>query len=182
MDAELDLARIAPVLRLVAQHDGGLVAAEMIKAFGLRRLSAADHAYLSGPMILHSQGNWYRDTPRWLLSQARAERVDVVLGLEPRWIVGPTEIVAVMMPATQEAPLSTNAVQLYLWACRHALARSGRQVPKEPDSIRMHPATDDEVLDRGGWLHDDYRRLAQEIRRKVEARAPRLRHEKAIAA
>jgi len=124
--------------------------------------------FYKGPIIVH-QSPWMADIPDWMFTQARAERAEIVFGDSP-YIVGPTEIAAVMYPATMEHPLPYESTQLYLWATANASARH-RQLPicEIWKMIGSEPITDEQVCCRGGKWWETYRDLASEIRRKVIA-------------
>jgi len=99
-------------------------------------------------------------------------------------VVGPTEIAAVMYPAMLEAPPRSEHADLYVWATAHAMARkNGTSLAEFYKTMGMRPIEDSEVLDRRGRLHDAYRRLSEDIRRKViRAQAERERDGKRAAA
>jgi len=115
------------------------------------------------------------DIPEWMFPQARAERVDIVLAEAAHDTVGsdvgPSEITAVMMPATMEAPLNHDTMQLYLWASARAVAKHQNKTPEEISAMIYTDSrdipTDADVLERGGRYWQSYSSLAAEIRRKV---------------
>jgi len=75
-----------------------------------------------------------------------------------------------MFPAVMQAPLSSEATDLYLWATvSAACAHFGRDVDEMWRSLDARPVRDSDVIERGGRLWHDYQRLAHEIRRKVIA-------------
>lgn len=145
------------VLREFAQ-DGGAV----------RELNADDRRYLDGPVVVH-ESPWRDTLPEWMHSQARAERAEIVLG-DSKWIVGPTEMAAVMYPRTFESPMRSEMADLYLWASTQAAAKHfGRDLAAMWKQVGGREITDREVLEPGGRLYYEYRDLAHEIRRKVIA-------------
>lgn len=122
--------------------------------------------YLRGPLVIHGTA-WAGSLPEWMASQAVAERSEIVLGNSP-YLVGPTEIAAVMYPATMEHPMRHDAVELYLWAAVNACCKQYHRTLKEQWKMVGHdPIADKEVIQHGGRLWQDYSQLAWEIRRKV---------------
>lgn len=160
-----------PLLALLAGMGAipGLIPA-LAEMSGLA-LSADERRYLEGPIVLHAAGGWEADVPGWMFHQVRAERVEIVLGRSPL-TVGPTELAAVMMPATYEAPLPHDLCELYLWGAVHAYARHAGTDPAERwAALDHHPVTDRDMLP-GGRLRHAYEPLAASIRRRVIALAP----------
>jgi hypothetical protein len=143
----------------------------MLASFGDVKLDADAVRFLTGPVIVH--GNAWQDTvPKWLIQQVRGERAEIVFGLAPWPIVGPSEFTAVMMPATMEHPLHNDIVEVYLWASCHAVAKHKGVTPEEIAKQLDHRLLDDsEVIERSGRYWQDYSGLAYEIRRKVIAHA-----------
>jgi hypothetical protein len=161
-----------PIIAMAAMAPG--LAAAMIEAFTLVPLSADDKRYLHSPILVHEAGGWgAAHIPDWMPPQIRAERVEIILGLQPRWLVGPTEIVAVMHAATLAAPLQREPSDLYVWATVQAMARKLGKPPEHVwETIRPvgsnEPAIpDEEVLAPRGRLYMTYLGLSQEIRRKT---------------
>lgn len=137
--------------------------AAMIDAFYSEALTLEERRYLAGPLVVHANG-WTGTVPGWLAEAASAERVGIVLGETPQWIVGPAEIAAVMYPAMLQAPMRGEIVDLYCWATATAARlRNGR--PVNLDGLQV--PSDADVLSRRGRLHDTYRELARDIRAKV---------------
>jgi hypothetical protein len=147
----------------------------VLSRFAGVEMTADVERWLTGPLIVHQNG-WTETLPKWMLDQVRQERAEIALGhADPRLIVGPTQIAAVMYPAMLEHPMQHDVAQLYLWATTKAAARKyGRDERAIWKSLNMAPITDDEVLnDRGlSGVARAYRQLAQEIRRKVAAYRP----------
>ena len=129
--------------------------------------------WLHGPLVVHRAGGWEDRIPPWLKRAAIAERWAIVAGQMEGHIVGPSELAAVMMPATFQAPLGSNLTDLYCWASAHASARhrleSGTAEEIMTKAGYEQPIPDAKVLTRGGRLWHDYHHLAHEIRRKVAA-------------
>lgn len=161
----------------------GLVPASIVaavtEAFTPERLTLDERRFLRGPLIVHQNG-WTDTLPTWLADAARAERIGIVFGQTPQFIVGPAEIAAVMYPATLQAPMYHDHADLYIWATVSADAkRKNVEVAARFIELGWTPIHDDEVLARGGRLHETYRRLAEDIRRRViNAQADRERGEK----
>ena len=147
----------------------------------LPELHPDDRRFLGGPLIIHLNG-WTDTLPTWLSDAVTAERVGIVFGLTPQYIVGPAEIASVMYPATLAHPLERDFGELYLWATMTAhAAKLGSPVGPLWDTLmHMRPIEDAEVLERGGRLHETYRNLATDVRRKViAAQAAREREARA---
>ena len=144
------------------------IVAMVSEAFTPDRLSLDDRRFLAGPLIVH-QNSWTETLPEWLNDAVSAERIGIVYGVTPRYIVGPAEIAAVMYPATMQAPMHSEYADLYLWATINAHAKKHDLNPRTlfGELLNMRPIDDDEVLERGGRLHETYRRLSEDIRRKV---------------
>jgi hypothetical protein len=124
--------------------------------------------YLRGPLVVHNTA-WMADIPPWMAKMAMTERHEIVFSKSP-YLVGPAEIAAVMFPAVMEAPLRSDAVELYLWACATASARHFRRpISSIWKSVGGRVITDKEVIMRGGRLWEEYASLSHEIRRKVIA-------------
>lgn len=167
-----ELERLAPQLALMASL-GPPIAAAMIEVFDVVPLSAADKRYLVAPIVVHEASGWGAgDIPTWAPPQIRMERAEIILGVRPTWLVGPTEIMAAMFAATMAAPLERDASELYIWASIHAMARqTGRPLEDLWAVVRVgnEPPTDDAtVLGPSGRLHHVYVDIAREIRRKVD--------------
>jgi hypothetical protein len=166
--------RISKILVALASMAPSL-AATFVEAFDIVPLSAVEKRYMNGPVIVHAQGGYTAmDLPEWMVPQIRVERLEIILGLQPDMIVGPTEITAVMHAATYEAPLQREIGEIYVWAGAHAVARHKNCTPEEM-WMKLYPddpmITHDMVIRRGGRLFMHYNQLAHEIRRKVDRSA-----------
>jgi len=155
--------------------------AAMLEVFGtdaFGKLSADDRRFLTGPICIHD-GGWGDTLPKWMIEQAGAERVEIVLGKAP-WIIGPTELAAVMYGAMMTAPRGADLTDLYLWATTQAAARHyGKPVAEYWQQLDHRPIADSDVLERSGRLWHDYQALAHEARRKtIAAQASRDREER----
>lgn len=166
--------RIGVFLSLLASMNSK-VAAAAVEAFDIVPLSADDRRFINGPIVVHASGGYTADAvPDWMWSQIRAERIEIILGLQPDMIVGPTEMAAVMHNASLIAPFNRETGELYLWAGSHARSKyenCAREVIWAKLSKDTPMITDDDVIRRGGRLFMDYRELAHEIRRKVDRSA-----------
>jgi hypothetical protein len=156
------------------------IVAMVTEAFEPERLTLEQRRFLAGPLVIH-QNAWTDTLPGWFNDAVSAERIGIVFGVTPDYIVGPAEIAAVMYPATMASPLSHYHVELYLWAVINADAKrkalSSDKLFREV--LNMEPIEDRQVLKPGGRLYDIYRRLANDIRRKVvEHQAGRDRSER----
>lgn len=156
-----------PLLALLAQIGAARGLLPLLAEFGGFTLTADDRRFLDGPAVVHSAGGWHEDIPAWLFDQLRAERVEIVLGGAP-WIVGPTELTAVMYSAVCEAPLDGDHADLYLWASTNAVARH-RGCPSGDlwAALGYPPIPDSAVITRGGRLWPVYQPLAEAVRRRV---------------
>jgi hypothetical protein len=129
------------------------------------KLSADDRRFLMGPIVVHDAG-WGGTIPNWMIEQAGAERVEIVLGDKP-WIIGPTELAAVMYGAMMSAPRGSDLTDLYLWAASTASARHySRPIEELWQQLNMRAVADSDVLERSGRLWHDYQALANAARSK----------------
>lgn len=159
--------------RLVSAAALGLVPrpvlAALLTVFAPERLSADDRKFLEGPLVVH-QSSWNDTRPVWIMEQVSAERVGIVLGTTPQYIIGPTEMLAVMYGASLDAPLDRDYADLYLWAGANATARKwSRDIEAVWAMFGMAPIEDRDVLLPSGRLYHVYRPLAEDVRRRVIA-------------
>ena len=137
-----------------------------------------DHIrFLTGPIIQH-RSCWTDTTPPWLYQAITADRLRIILDEHERretgWQVGPVELTTVMYPATMDAPLPMEYVDIYLWASAQANACHYGKTPDEIWSqIGGEPVPDRLITSPSGRYHQDYRRLCSDIRRRVVNAAPR---------
>jgi predicted RNA methylase len=166
-DAE-DLSRSAAMLGLLADIGDIKIATTLIDVFNLADLNADDRHYLEGPVIFAKDGGWHEHTPQWVYQQARAERIDLILGQKPGWIVTPCEIIAVLMPLSGMGPMGPYLPDLYFWATTHAMSRKEHTTREAiADKLGWKLIPDEAVLKPDGRLYNTYRRLADDIRGKV---------------
>ncbi len=158
---------------------GGAVLAMManlsLEAAQLPALSVEMEAFLGGPIIVHYPAHQLDDShpAKTLRSQILSERVDISLGLSP-FLVGPSEICAVMFQFMLEQAVSPDVSHVYLWASVTALSKQGVLQSRDEIWDRLlnrgtgghTPLTDDQVLHEEPYA-SVYRHLATEIRSKV---------------
>ena len=163
-----DLSRHARMLQAMAGMGLSRRAiGAMTSVFMPDTLSPDDRRFLMGPLVVHENG-WTETLPAWLHDQVGQERVGIVFGLTPQYIVGPAEIAAVMYAATLAAPLNHYYADLYCWATIHADARRKREEPELGFArLDMPPISDSDVVVRGGRIWETYRELATDVRRRV---------------
>lgn len=166
-----DLAQMRK--RLIAMGSMGMNRAALCafaEVFAPGLLTLDDSRYLRGPVVVHQNG-WTETLPDWLPAMVAIERSEIVFAETSRYIVGPAEIAAVMYPATMAAPLYSDHADLYIWATIKAHSR--RKAISSDDAHRellgSYPITDAAVLEPRGRLFETYRRMAQDIRRRVIA-------------
>jgi hypothetical protein len=154
----------------------GALSAAMLEAFGVVPMNAEMKRFVSAPIVVHCPPGWtaanYFDSMEWMPQQIRAERLEIALGKRPTWLVGPTEIAAVMHAASLQAPFRDAMGDLYLWATSHAIARHRKVSFSDIWNMVAHDhrlITDDDVLGRrNSSLHMEYLAIAGEIRRKLD--------------
>jgi hypothetical protein len=125
--------------------------------------------YIAAPVIVH-RGAWADTVPAWIFKAIAIDRLKLVFEEHEKGIVGhlvtPAEIVAVMMPASYEAPMGTRWTNLYLWACNEAIVAHNRLRDGVKDTwelLGMPPI-------QYASIKHDYEELARDIRhRLVEA-------------
>jgi hypothetical protein len=93
--------------------------------------------YLAGPLVLH-RSSWAETTPAWLKIACVQDRFDLILNEYERNEVGiyatPAEVLAYMMPASMDAPMYRNYVELYFWAGNEVMTKYNR-LPKDANSL-----------------------------------------------
>jgi hypothetical protein len=130
-----------------------------------------DHIrFLTGPVVQH-RSSWAESTPQWLYGAAIADRVRIILEEHARrvtgWQVGPAELVAVMYPATMDAPMQMEYADIYLWAAAQANARHFGKSVAEVWSQVGEPVADRTILGPAGRYHHHYRQLCSDIRQRI---------------
>jgi hypothetical protein len=150
------------------------VCGKLYEALNLRRLSAEERRYLRGPVLFQKSG-WAKSVPKWVSPQIAQERYLVVFGALPGHIIGPTELLPVLMPASFDGPLTTEFARLHLWSSCHAMARHTRRSFGEIRQEMLGGVSDvpenKDVIDQEGRLHHVYEPFAWQIRRRIIANA-----------
>lgn len=163
----------APDAKTLADTAAGLLertgdieqAIAYIEGFGIR-LDADTKHYLRAPVLCH-KSDWTADAPAFLFTQARRERIAIVLGAMPG-MVGPSEITVILFAASLCAPLQREYAELYFWAAGHAM--KGHQL--EPHQVWEKigvEISDADILEPRGRLNQTYKHIAQEIRSKLQS-------------
>jgi len=149
------------------------IIAAVTEAFTPDKLSLDDLRFLKGPLVVH-ESPWNVDRPAWLAEQAGAERIGIVFGVTPQYIIGPAELATVMYGASLDAPLSHYHADLYIWATVNAVAKRDGKTAQDVwhglfgGNLGMgRPIEDREVLEPGGRLYETYREIAHDVRRRV---------------
>ncbi|MFN6475336.1 hypothetical protein [Nostoc sp. DedQUE07] len=129
--------------------------------------------YIAAPVMVH-RGAWSDTIPSWIFRAIAIDRLKLVFEEHDKGIVGnlvtPGEIVAVMMPASYEAPMKSRWVDVYLWACNEAMVAHNRLKDGVKDTWELIGCRPVEYKS----IKHDYEELARDIRSKV-VEAARLR-------
>jgi hypothetical protein len=82
--------------------------------------------YLAGPLVIH-RSPWSDTIPQWLKFACIQDRLELIFTEYEQDQVGvsstATEVLTYMMPATYEAPLHRDYVDLYLWVGNEVLTK-----------------------------------------------------------
>lgn len=82
--------------------------------------------YLAGP-ILTAGNHWKDSIPKWVIDAVAIDRLDIILEEVNKGEIGelatPSEVIAVMMPITFEAPLTFQWTNVYLWASHETISK-----------------------------------------------------------
>jgi hypothetical protein len=141
----------------------------MASVFLPEHLSLDERRFLEGPLVVHASA-WNDSRPEWIAQQVGAERVGIVFGQTPLYIIGPAELTAVMYGASLDAPMGHYHADLYIWASLQATAVWKRRDPVDwARELGLELMPDDQVLQPGGRLHHIYSELAHDVRRRVIA-------------
>jgi hypothetical protein len=85
--------------------------------------------YLAGPLVLHCS-LWSDVIPEWLKLACVQDRLELIISEYEKDNVGdyatPAEVLTYMMPATMEAPMHREYVDLYLWAGNEVMQKHHR--------------------------------------------------------
>lgn len=88
--------------------------------------------YQAGPVIIH-QSPWAESLPKWVIPAIYSDRAELIAQEAKHGQVGElatlTEVMAYMYPATMDAPLTYEWVQVYLYCGQTALAKHNK-LPK----------------------------------------------------
>lgn len=130
--------------------------------------------FLGGPIICHSRTRELQSHP--LLNREgfkgliTRDRLKWVLGLT-KLPVGPAEIAMVMYEASLEAPLNTEAAEIYLWGSSIAMYQlnPGNLEMLKTVHCKVAPDGDPERILDDPMIRLSYFDLANEIQRKVIA-------------
>ena len=122
--------------------------------------------YLAGPLITHNSG-WQDTIPQWLLEAiplARFESIATEIDAgEIGELATPEEALAVMYPATMQAPLSHRWYEVYMYLGNQVLTQHQKLPPGQTFWELMginHPIT-------YAQIRQDYEELARDIRQRV---------------
>lgn len=122
--------------------------------------------YIAGPVIVH-RGGWSDCIPAWVFQAIAIDRLKLVFDEYDQGIVGtlvtPAEVLAVMMPASYEAPMQNRWIDVYLWACNEAMVRHNRLRDGVKDTWELIGCSPVQYKS----IKDDYEDLARDIRSKV---------------
>lgn len=136
--------------------------------------------YVLGPIITH-RTPWSADLPAWLYPAIYKDRLELIFAEHDAGNVGElatlSEVLAVLMPATAEAPLSHEWVNVHTWVAQRVYDKHRAPV----SGVTFAEAMDGDVVaelsdfERKEHLH----RLQYDIRRKVvQAARARERQER----
>ena len=85
--------------------------------------------YMAGPVIVH-RSPWAETLPAWVIPAIYADRAEQIAQEVREGTIGelatPLEVMAYMYPATLDAPLAYEWVQVYLYCGQEALAKHGK--------------------------------------------------------
>lgn len=93
--------------------------------------------YLAGPLVLH-RSLWSDAIPEWLKLACVQDRVELIISEYEQDKVGdyatPAEVLTYMMPATMEAPMHREYVDLYIWAGNEVMQKH-RRLPENCENF-----------------------------------------------
>lgn len=123
--------------------------------------------YLGGP-ILTAENQWKDSIPKWVINAVAIDRLDTILEEVNKGEIGelatPSEVIAVMMPITFEAPLICEWTNVYLWASHETVSKHkpfpDYNYDKLWEKIGTKPIDYREIK-------DNYEYLARDIRSRV---------------
>ncbi|MCB0094181.1 MAG: hypothetical protein KDE50_00890 [Caldilineaceae bacterium] len=125
--------------------------------------------YMAGPVIIH-RSPWAETLPDWMLPAIYADRAELIAREAGEGMVGelatPLEVVAYMYPATLDAPLSYEWVQVYLY-CGQAALTKHHKLPADT-TFAQAVLGENQPLHIEKHIHTEFLlRLQRDIRRKV---------------
>jgi len=144
--------------------------------------------YAAGPVIVH-RSPWAETLPTWVIPAVYAERAEQIAKEAGDGLIGelatPLEVMAYMYPATLDAPLPYEWVQVYLYCGQDALVKH-KKLPVD-QTFAQTVLGEEQPLELTKYIHSQFLiPLQWDIRRKVLqiaadrgiAKQPRLqRHE-----
>ena len=135
--------------------------------------------YQAGPVIIH-QSAWAETLPGWIIPAVYADRAELIEQEVKAGIVGElatlTEVLAYMYPATMDAPLAYEWVQIYLYAGQAALTKHN----KIPDGKTFAQVVTgkDELLELDDYIRTQF---LIPLQRNIRSRVVRVATEKGVA-
>ena len=130
-----------------------------------------DHKRFISAPIIQAQSMWRETTPEWLYKAISYDRLSVVIEELKQgivgWQIGATELVAVLYPATMDAPMRHEYAQIYLWAGAHANSQHYKKPIEHYWELIGAHVKDEDILNPKGQYHYAYRDLCSDIRRKT---------------
>lgn len=128
-------------------------------------VKSAHIQYLAGPIIVH-KSPWAETSPPWLLKAVVIDRLETIFAEYHAGVVKQlatsSEILAYMMPATMDAPMQRDWVDVYTWAGNETLIKHKRL----NDGQTFWDLTGEKAVAFDMVKHN-YETLARDIREKV---------------
>lgn len=122
--------------------------------------------YMAGPVIVH-RCSWSEALPPWLVKACLLERLDRIEEEHDAGQVGNlatnAEILACMYPASMEAPMHREWVDLYLWLGNDVMTRHNRLSTGQ----NFWELLDKDCPPKFEQLKSSHSQIARDIRRKV---------------
>ena len=147
-------------------------------------LTAEQHRYLSGPLVLHNS-SWADTLPTWLVEiipLARAAQVAAELAheVEPG-LATLEEVCAYLYTASLVFPLPHDYAEVYVWATAQVLPRHGRAASVEAVFEMLGEAGERYQTLTQHQEHEVLRVLQRDIRWSVARHAAARRNHTALA-
>lgn len=150
------------ILRLLMQIGAKDIVAAYLE---IGKVNRQHIRYFLGPTVLH-RSPWADTLPNWLSDAIPSDRLNLILQEQDEQRVGdlatPAEVMAYMYPATMDAPMQRDWVDVYLWAGNETLTRHNRL----PEGKTFWEHVGQAPISYSHIKHD-YEQLARDIRRKV---------------